>query len=324
MDSIEYTHVAGLSLPAHHGDPNSEYGALRDGAALVDLSHRPLFRLSGKDPAALLATVATNDIPDTEDLGAYALLLGSKGHVRTDLRAVKNGEEILIDIETEGEQALQEILGRYAPFYRLKLEELSQWSVLGLYGPRAGELLGVNLREHQSREIDVGGANLLAAGVALPAGGLDLIGPTEAVRAAWDHLLPLGATPTGIHALETARIESGLPRFGSDFTPENFPAEANLLDRAVSLRKGCYPGQETVAKMYYRGRPNRTLYRFTLGDAPPEEGAEILQNGERVGNLTSVAPLRIDGKIPALGYLSRKADPESPVQADGSPLSPVC
>jgi tRNA-modifying protein YgfZ len=315
--------------PQNNADPNDleGYAALREGAAIVDRSDRTLLRLTGKDPIGMLNAVLTSDVPTQGDRGAYAMLLDPKGRIQTDLRVVKAGDEILIDTEPEGAKAAKEILARYAPFSRVRLEELS-WSVLGLYGPRAREYFG-DLEEHQSREIEIEGRILLSVGVAFPVPGYDLIGPPEDLVAVREYLNETGATTVSADAYETARIEAGVPRFGADITPENFPGESkNSLKRAISFEKGCYPGQETVARMHYRGSPNKRLYRFELEQGstePPEAGDEILQ-GERklvgrvssvdvVGWLSSVAPLPVDGKIYTLGYLARKADLEAPMNA---------
>jgi folate-binding protein YgfZ len=171
---------------------------------------------------------------------------------------------------------------------------------------------------------------LLTVGVATPIPGLDHLGPTDAVRAIRELLIARGAVSASHEAYETARIATGVPRFGTDITPDNFPGESkNVLQRAVSFGKGCYPGQETVARMYYRGSPNKRLYRFELEsghEEAPEAGDEVLQFEKRiigpvssvdvVGYLTSVAPFPVDGKIYALGYLARKADPEAPMRAE--------
>src|ERR671916_2696963 len=297
----------------------AEYEALKGGAALVDRSDRSVLRLAGRDPVGMLNAILTNEMPKDTNLGVYAALLNPKGRIQTDLRVLKKGEKILIDTEPEGAGAAREILVRYAPFSRVKVENLSTgddaWGIIGLYGPSAGELLGgIHLAEHESQEIEVGGAALLTAGVAVPVGGFDLIGPAEALVAAGEHLLGAGATSTGPDAYETARVEAGIPRFGADITPENFPAEAGILERAVSFQKGCYPGQETVARMRYRGHPNKTLHRLAVeGAAAP--GAAILQNGKPVGTVTSVAPLPVDGETHALGYLSRNADARGELRA---------
>src|ERR671920_1939752 len=318
-------------------DPNDleGYAALREGAAIVDRSERRLLRLTGKDPVGMLNAVLTSDVPTHGDRGAYAMLLDPKGRIQTDLRVVKAGDEILIDTEPEGAEAAKEVLARYAPFSRVKLEDLSDWEVLGLYGPRATGLLGnPDLAEHEATRAEIGSASVLVVGVAVPVSGYDLIGSPEALAAAREHLIETGATSASTGAYETARIEAGVPRYGADITPENFPGESqNSLERAVSFEKGCYPGQETVARMRYRGSPNKKLYRFELEPdsmEPPEAGDEILQ-GERkvagvvptvdvVGWLSSVAPLQVDGKLYALGYLTRKANLEASMSAEDAKI----
>lgn len=309
------------------GDP-AGYGALKEGAGVVDRPGRTILRLSGKDPAGMLDAILTNVVPKDANLGVYAALLNPKGRVQTDLRALKSGEEILIDTEPEGAGAAREILGRYAPFSRVKIEDLSAgdeaWSILGLYGPRATELLSdLQLAEHESKEIKLRGANLFAAGVTAPIPGFDLLGPAEAIRAARDYLVSAGATPIESDAYETARIEAGIPRFGADITPENFPGETGILERAVSFQKGCYPGQETVARMHYRGHPNRNLHRLVVDGPPPPPDTPIVQEGKQVGRITSVAPLPVNGNNLALGYLSRNTREDLPLSAGETTISSI-
>jgi folate-binding protein YgfZ len=272
------------------------------------------------------------------DHGAYAMLLNPKGRVQTDLRAVKTRGEILVDTEPEGAEATAEILGRYAPFSRVKLERLPDWKVLGLYGPRAAELLErPDLAEHGTKQIEIDGIPVLVVGVAVPAVGYDLIAPSDALDEIRGLLIGRGAVPADYAAYETARIAAGIPRFGTDITPDNFPGESkNILERAVSFGKGCYPGQETVARMHYRGSPNKRLYRFELEsgqEEAPEAGDEIVQDEKGMGGpvssvdvvgwLTSVAPFPVDGKILALGYLARKADLEAPMRAEDAKVLAV-
>ena len=307
---------------------SEEYAALRDGAALVDLSHKKVLRLAGKKTVEMLNAVLTNDVPEEDRLGVYALLLNPKGRIQADLRVLKSGEDVLIEVEPEGAAAAKELLGRYAPFYRVGLEDLSEtdasWSVLGLYGPRAGDLLeGPDLAEHESVKVSLNGADLLAAGVAVPISGYDLLGPADALETARNHLRERGAVAAGLDAYEAARIGAGVPRFGSDITPENFPAEAGILERAVSFEKGCYPGQETVARMHYRGHPNKKLHRFVVEGSPASPGTPIFQNEKRVGEVTSLAPLPVNGEIFALGYLSRNADAQDALRAGDATLRPL-
>lgn len=317
-----------------YGSPHGDYEALKQGVAVVSLSHRTLVGLSGKDPIGLLAAILSNEIPAQADLGSYGLLLDAKGRVQTDLRILKRPEgELIAETGPEGEGAAREILGRYAPFSRVSLDDLSgsgeRWGILGLYGPKApdalAELLGETpaLEEHQTFEAAPAGSGtpLLISGVARPAPGYDLIGPTRALQEARESLLLYGATPADHAAYEAVRVEAGVPRFGVDLTPENFPAEAGILDRAVSFAKGCYPGQETVARMHYRGHPNRLLYRLLLHGEPPETTTPIFQDEKEVGRLTSVSPVQTGGARPALGYLHRKADPEATLHSGAASLS---
>src|SRR5918911_1802050 len=304
----------------------SEYAAFEEGAALVDLSYRTILRLAGGGVIGMLNAVLTNEVPEEGHRGVYALLLNPKGRIEADVRVLKGEREVLIDTEPEG--SAKELLGRYAPFSRVKLEDLSEadnpWGILGLYGPRAEELLdGLELAEHESAEVKLGGEEILTAGVTTPVPGYDLLGPADALSAAHGHLAGRGAVPVGLQAYETARIKAGVPRFGSDITPENFPAEAGILERAVSFEKGCYPGQETVARMHYRGHPNKTLHRLVVEDAPPPPDAAILLNGKQVGKVTSLAPLPVNGVTFALGYLSRNADAQGALYAGDATLRPL-
>ncbi|HEX2098989.1 MAG TPA: hypothetical protein VHF46_08065 [Rubrobacteraceae bacterium] len=326
--NAEYTVCADYSVPAHYGDPAAEHAALTRGAGLVDRSYKAVLRLSGRDPLGMLNAILTNEVPKTATAGVYAALLNPKGRIQTDLRVLKSNEDVLIDTEPEGAAPAREILGRYAPFSRVEVEDLSEggapWGILGIYGPRAEKFLGgLRLAEHESTERRVGDASLLAAGVAVPVPGFDLLGPAEDLRVARELLIQAGAKTVGHDAYETARVAAGIPRFGADITPENFPADAGILERAVSFAKGCYPGQETVARMHYRGHPNKTLHRLIIQGSLPVPDQEILQDKNKlagpastvvtVGWITSVAPLPVNGRIFALGYLSRKADHDAPL-----------
>src|SRR5215207_10756484 len=168
---MEYSRV-----PQNEATPNDVdgYTAMREGVALVEHPWRNLLRLAGKDPAGMLNAVLTNDVPAQDDHGIYAMLLNPKGRVQTDLRVVKTGGELLIDTEPEGAEATIEILGRYAPFSRVKLEELPDWKVLGFYGPDARTIsaIALGLAEHESKEVENNGLRLLTVGVTTPVTGL--------------------------------------------------------------------------------------------------------------------------------------------------------
>ncbi|WP_273888061.1 YgfZ/GcvT domain-containing protein [Rubrobacter naiadicus] len=305
---------------------DSGYRALFEKTAIVDLGGWTVLRLSGRDPAGMLDAVLTRNLPKEENGGVYAALLNPKGRIQTDLRAVRCEGGVLVVTGSAGGGAAREILGRYAPFSRVRLEDLSageeRWSVLGLYGPDSRDLLGLpEMAEHEGRPLEPG---LIAVRVELPVSGYDLIGARSALARVRRALENRGAVVADERAYEAARISAGIPRFGVDLTPENFPGECpTFLRRAVSFEKGCYPGQETVSRMHYRGHPNRTLHRFEVEGNAPQTGAPITQRGEEVGRVTSVAPLPVGGRVFALGYLSRRAEPkDEPLYASSAVLHP--
>src|ERR671916_2912650 len=184
-------------VPQNNAGPNDlqGYAALQGGAAIVDRPERRIFRLAGRDPVGMLNAILTNDLPTQGDRGVYAMLLDPKGRVQTDLRVVRVEDEILVDTEPEGAQAAEEILGRYAPFSRVELEELPDWEILGFYGPDAKSISAValGLAEHESKEVENNGMRLLTVGVATPVAGLDHLGPAEAVRTIRERLIERGA-----------------------------------------------------------------------------------------------------------------------------------
>src|SRR3712207_1595267 len=172
---MENTQAEGLwNTPRHDHRPSRRdgtgYEALKEGAGLVDRYDRTVLRLTGRYPVGMLDAILTNELPKEAKLGVYAALLNPKGRVQTDLRVLKSGEDVLVDTEPEGGEAAREILGRYAPFSRVEIEDLSlknvAWGILGLYGPGAYELLdNLRLAEHETTEIEVSGKKVLAAGV---------------------------------------------------------------------------------------------------------------------------------------------------------------
>ncbi len=295
------------------------HAALQEGAALVERTGRGLLRLTGKDPVGMLNAILTNSVPQNAHLGVYALLLNPKGRVQSDLRVLKFGEDILVDTEPEGADAAREILGRYAPFSRVKLEDLWEgWSVLGLYGPGADDLLeGLDLAEHQTTEVEIGGGTLLIAGVAAPVPGYDLLGPSETVARARESLIELGGIPANLDAYETARIEAGVPRMGAELDDSVIPAEAGVVERAVSFTKGCYPGQEPVARLHHRGHANRGLRVLELeGSSVPEYDAEVRLGEKVVGRVTSA--VREGDGVVALAYVRVEVPDDAELTVGGT------
>jgi folate-binding protein YgfZ len=243
----------------------------------------------------------TNDVEALEPgTGCYAALLSHKGKVQVDMRILRGDGFIWLDTEPGLEPVLERTISTYGIGRDVRAENQTEThAILSLLGPGARSALDVEpaAEEHSF----AAGEHGLYVATQL---GVDVICPApdaEAVRVA------LGVEPVSEEAAECLRIESGRPRFGVDFDSGTIPEEAGLNDRAVSFTKGCYVGQETVARLHYKGKPNRHLRGLRLSE-PAATGAE-LRLGERVvGTLGSVAESPVHGPI-GLAVVRREAEP---------------
>jgi folate-binding protein YgfZ len=291
-------------------DLAGEYRVLTHGCGLLDRSERGKLALTGADTRAFLAGQVTQDIVGlADDHGAYAAFLTPKGKMLGDLRVLAVGgpePELLLDTERSTLQALFDMIRRFKIGYDVELHKRTvQCGLLSLSGPRARAIAGAGElpdSEHAHRAGTVGGCDVRF--VATP-DGVDVLcaaDDTQTVRAA---LIDAGATPVSEDAAEILRVESGRPRYGLELDDSTIPQEAGLNERAVSFTKGCYVGQETVARLFYRGKPNRHLRGLKLSEPAPT-GAE-LQLGERVvGRLASSLVSPTHGPI-ALALVRREA-----------------
>ena len=135
--------------------------------------------------------------------------------------------------------------------------------------------------------------------------GPELIGDFAEVRAAWQALRASGAEPVGASAFEALRVAAGTPRHGVDFDETTLPAEAGVVEQAVSFTKGCFVGQEPIARLRYRGQANRALRRLAFAGGVPDLPAALVSDGREVGRVTSVAMLP-GGLAVGLGYVRRE------------------
>ncbi|HEY5708307.1 MAG TPA: glycine cleavage T C-terminal barrel domain-containing protein [Solirubrobacterales bacterium] len=297
---------------------DAQYRQLREECGLLDRSGRGKLVLRGGEAAEYLQGQLTNDIEGLEPgEGCYAALLDRKGHMQADMRVSRlAGDEIWVDTEPEPLAAVRRHLETYKIGREVELEDVTEArAVLSLIGPRSADLAGAPpLPEHASEAIAVGGTECVAVGTA---GGIDLIaatGDAERLRAA---LGDAGAVEVGPEAVEILRIEAGTPRFGAEMDGGTMPAEAGIVERAVDFEKGCYIGQETVARLHYRGKPNRHLRGLRLS-APTPAGAALVLGDKEVGRVGSSCVSPLHGPI-ALAVLRREAEPgaELAVGEDG-------
>jgi folate-binding protein YgfZ len=306
----------------------SEYRALTQGCGLVDRSERGKLALTGADRKTFLAGQVTNDIVGlTAGTGCYAAFLTHKGKMLGDLRVLAAEDEgaepeLLLDTERATLQALFDLVRRFKIGYDVELHKRTvQRGLLSLAGPGARAIAGAeNLPadEHAHRAGEIAGH---AVRLIVTDTGIDVLCEAEATDAVRDALLAAGATPVSEAAAEIVRVEQGRPRYGVDTDDSTIPQEAGLNARAVSFTKGCYVGQETVARLFYRGKPNRHLRGLKLSEPAPT-GTE-LRLGERVvGTLASSLVSPTYGPI-ALALVRREAAPGDTVEVAGGATAQV-
>jgi folate-binding protein YgfZ len=277
---------------------------------VVDRSERGKLALTGSEAKDFLQGQVTNDILGlAPGRGCYAAFLTHKGKMLGDLRVFDLGDELLLDCERIVLQDLFNMIRRYRLGRDVELHKRTlELGLLSVIGPDAPELAGP--AEHDNARVTLGGAEALAVKTDV---GIDLFfdaADRDAVRGALDF-------PDGDEAqAEIVRVERGRPRYGIDLDDTVIPQEAGLNERAVSFTKGCYVGQETVARLYYRGKPNRRLLGLRLSEPVPP--GTVLKLGEKVvGKLGSVVVSPEHGPI-ALALVRREANPGDTVAANGS------
>jgi folate-binding protein YgfZ len=306
---------------------HDEYRALTETCALVDRSERGKLALTGTGAVEFLNGQATNELADLHPgEGCYAAFLTHKGKMLGDLRILAVGEdpdgapgELLLDTERVALQALFDMIRRFKVGYEVELHKRTlERGLLSLIGPHsrkvAAEAAGIETtaipdpeHAHIAAEIAGHAARLIAT----DACGVDVLYASEHQTAVREALESAGARPASEKAAEILRIERGQPRYGVDMDDATIPQEAGLNERAVSFTKGCYVGQETVARLYYRGKPNRHLRGLRLS-APAIPGEELRLGERTVGHLSSVALSPTLGPI-ALALVRREAEPGAKV-----------
>jgi folate-binding protein YgfZ len=277
----------------------TEYERLRDAAGLLDRSERGKFLLKGAEVAEFLQGQVTNDVEALEpEQGCYAALLDHKGKIRADMRVLRGQDWFWLDCEPLGRDALAKTLKMYSLGRDVKTEDVSDSrTIFSLIGPAAREALDAAPPEQEHAFVE--GEHGLYVATDL---GVDVICEASHADAVKD---ALGIEPVAEEAAECLRIESGRPRHGLDMGPETIPQEAGLNERAVNFEKGCYVGQETVARLHYKGKPNRSLRGLRL-TAEVEHGAPIMSGEKQVGTIGSFCVSPAHGPI-ALALVRREA-----------------
>ena len=286
---------------------DGQYRAMKEAAGVLDRSSRGMLAVGGPDAVEFLQGQLTNDVEALDrDSGCYSALLDRKGHMQADMRVLRlSDDELWLDTEAEAFGAVERHLRMYSIGREVEVEDVSgEWALLSVIGPAASEVSGAGplSPEHSLRRVQRQGMEILAVATDL---GVDLLARASQAPELRAVLASAEAVDVTEAAAEIVRVESGRPRFGREMTSATIPQEAGIDERAVSFTKGCYIGQETVARLHYRGKPNRHLRGLRL-QASVEDGDEIRFGDREVGRVGTAVISPAHGPI-ALAIVRREA-----------------
>ncbi len=324
---------------------STEYRALREGAGIVDRSARGRLTLTGADRRAYLQGLLSNDIEAlAPGAGCYATYLTPQGRMIADMRVFETGGRLLVDLD--GSRAAA-VAARWTQFVFSEDVQISNDSdataQVGVYGPLSAQVVShvlaalgagqaTDIEEtlrtlplYGNRSWDVPGTSVIVlSSDDIGVRGFDLVVPSSEKASILAMVQQSGGIPVGAAAAEACRVEGGRPLFGVDMTEDTIPLEAGIEDRAISLTKGCYVGQEVIIRVLHRGhgRVARRLVGmiFEPGAPVPTSGDKVAAPAREIGSITSAADSPALGRPVALGYVHRDyAEPGTAVTAGISP-----
>ena len=298
-------------------NPHQEHCAVRQGLGVLDLSHRGRLRLTGSDRAAYLHRIISNDVEGLSvGEGNYATILTNRGKIIADMNVYVFEDSIGLETNAETTLGLYQELDKYLIADDVTIEDFTEHTgTIGVHGPKSAELLQEvygfdvgDLPEYHSLIHEIDGKRIVCVRAnETGEAGYNLCTAAESIERLWDTIMTkgraLGAEPVGLAALNSLRIEAGIPRYGAELDDSVFPGEAEL-EQVISFEKGCYIGQEIVARMKYRGHPNRLLRGFEImSDTPPQSGDHLLDGDKEIGWITSAVVSPTLGKTIGIGYV---------------------
>ncbi|MBI5193973.1 MAG: aminomethyl transferase family protein [Nitrospirae bacterium] len=356
-----FSEAYGWEMPANYGNAVEEHINVRNGAGIIDLSHRGKLRISGKDRVMFLQKILSQDINKIKpSTGAYSTLLDVKGKMLAYMCILadeppvnipspsRGGAELapeeviggwgwalpdegsfLLDLDPGLEEKVSQILNRFLFRENVKIVDVTeQYGLLSIQGPLSKQVLNKitqtevaeipvipaieDMQECSHINVIINGVNCKAVKTSFTGeDGYNLYCPSGNMTQLWNYILSAGVDfqlkPFGLNALETLRIEAGIPLYSIDMDEHTIPVEANL-DKAISYDKGCYIGQETIARIKFRGHVNKTLIGFILDDdVIPQKGDKvigIIENTEHeIGIITSACLSPTLNRPIAMGYI---------------------
>ena len=299
-------------VAAHYGDPLREQRATEESAGVVDRSNRGVVRITGPDRLSWLHSLTTQALDRlAPGASAQALVLSPNGHIEHHLTLTDDGTTTWLHVEPGTAPSLTEFLESMRFMMRVEVADVSaDYAVLTVLGPRAGDLAE--------------GLEGVAARLELSSfGAIDLVVARDRLAATAGDLVRRGAVAAGMWAFEALRIAAHVPRLGLDTDHRTIPHEVGWIETAVHLNKGCYRGQETVARVHNLGHPPRRMVFLNLdgsADRLPEHGDPVEADGVTVGFTGSAARHYELGPI-GLGLVKRTVPVDAPLLAGGVPAA---
>ena len=326
-----------IHIVESYGQPEIEYAAIRKGTGLLDCPHRSALELTGKDRLSFLNNLLTNDTKSlVAGTGCYAFLLNAKGRIVADMYVLNLPDRTLVELDSRLAEQIATFLNQYLFAEDVQIKDLSRlFTRLTVCGPTSAPLLatltppgGLSLSDTL---FHVREGLLLAAGKTFAVTAFkndlcgepqwDLLVPNEAAPLLWDELLghsdrrddkpgsEFNLRAIGWSAFNIARIETGTPLLGIDIGEQTLPMEtAHWYARGVHVQKGCYLGQEVVARMHVRKIAARSIVGLKIdGDAPPISGADLRVADQQAGLVTSSCMSPLLGNTPiSLAYVESR------------------
>jgi folate-binding protein YgfZ len=341
----EGAYAPGFDAVESFTSTEQEYRALRNDASVVDRSMSLRMVFSGPKAAEALTGLVTNDVLALKPgNGLYAAALTAKGKIIADVRVFARADDLLVDVPRSASAGFAAMIRKFVnPRLARYVDVSASLRCVGVFGPGAmglaagalsvdaGALAGLGPYHHAALEIDAMPA-WIASVPDLDVPGFDLFVPREIADALWGRLVAAGAQPTGTAAFQIARVEAGRPLWGVDMDENTLAQEANLdALGGISYTNGCYTGQETVARVHFRGHVNRTLRGIQTARVVPTGAHLIGEDKQPCGDVRSsvasprlgpIAIVMIKRNVATGGQVvARWADGECPALVRGLPFT---
>jgi aminomethyltransferase len=326
----------GAIVPSRFTDPAREHRAVREASGLFDFSFLAMFAMRGRDHAKFLHRMVSNDVKRlVPGQGTYATLLNPQGHILVDMRLYCAPDVFFVATDADLRDKALAGLQRYVISDQVEFEPLDLYA-LAFQGPRARPLLEKTLHidlpafeefDHFATNYAGFPARVVRASDTGEE-GYQVWAGADAVLALWGAACgqapTFGMLPCGTQALETLRIEAGIPRYGQELDEDTLPNEAGLWN-ALSFNKGCYVGQEIVERTRSRGHVNWQLTGLVVeSEVPPTPGVKLTMEGREIGEVTSSCVSPTLSKTIALAYLRREvAEPRTKLEFPSGALAEV-